>query len=433
MHPDSIQNLYSYIDDNTTHFHITLHLKSLNCQFCGGKCISHGLKEKTIHHPTMIDFDGIIHYHARRYICKHCNKTFFENNPFTFNGFNNSYALINRIMKQLANLDLTFDRIAQLNNVSTTTVQLYLDSYVSLAKPSLPISMGIDEFHSKKMSLNDSAYLCILVDNIKRYPFDILPSRSKRYLDSHFSKYSKQEKDNVLFITIDMWQPYKDIALKHFKKAIIAVDPFHVVKNISKAFTDIRINIMRQMPIDSDAYYLLKKWHKLLDSYNLNLDNEAKYNSRFRRKLNYRQLYEMSLDISDKLRQAHRLKTAYHLFNERATSETCEGWLDSLIKNFSESNISEYRECTQMLINWKSEIINSFKRPYDDRKLSNALAENINSQLEAYLGLVRGTTNFVRFKKRVLLAMNKKVFYAISDRLESNKITHHKRGTYNKK
>lgn len=425
--------MYSYIDGNTTHYHITLHITTLNCDYCGGKCISHGLKEKIIHHPLIVDFDGIIHYHARRYICKDCRKTFFENNPFTFNGFNNSYALINRIMKHLSNLDLTMDRIAKLNHVSDTTVALYLDSYVNICTPTLPESIGIDEFHSKAMSNNDSAYLCILVDNIKRQPFDILPSRSKKHLDSYFSKFSKQEKNKVHYITIDMWEPYKVIALKHFKNAIIAADPFHVVKNISKAFTKIRVNIMNQLPYDSGSYYLLKKWHRLLDSYDINLDNDPKYNSFFKRKLNHRQLYEMSLDVSDKLKEAHKLKDSYHLFNEMATIDNCEAWLDSLIIKFEKSNINEFNECTQMLINWKREIVNSFNRPYKERKLSNALAENINSQLEAYLGLTRGNTNFIRFKKRVLLAMNKKIFYAISDRLASNKNARCKREKYNKK
>lgn len=301
LHPDSIQDINYYLIDDTLHCYITLCSDKYSCPYCGGSTISHGFKDKLIHHPLIIDFDGIIHYHARRFICKDCKKTFFESNPFTFNNFNNSYALISRIMKYLSNLDLSFKRIAQLTNTSDTLVALYLDSYVSLPRPILPASIGIDELHSKKMSLKNCSYLCILVDNIHRCPFDILPSRSKSYLDSYFSKYSKAEKANVEYITIDMWLPYKDIATKHFKNAKIAVDPFHVVKTISTAFSKVRVNIMNQMPYDSDAYYLLKKWHFLLESNKINLDNPPKYNSRFKRKLNYRQLRDMLLDISDKL------------------------------------------------------------------------------------------------------------------------------------
>jgi Transposase and inactivated derivatives len=431
--PDSIENFFCFTDNDVIHYHISLYIEKYECDICGGKCISHGKKEKLIHHPNIIDFDGVIHYQARRYICKDCHHTFFEKNPFSFSGFSNSFALINRIMKHLANLDLTFKRIAQLTNVSDTTVQLYLDSYVSLPKPSLPENIGIDELYSKKMSTNNSSYLCILVDNINRYPFEILCSRSKRYLDSHFSSYPKAEKARVKYVTIDMWLPYKDIALKHFPNCKVAVDPFHVVENICKAFTKIRVSIMNQVPYGSDAYYLLKTWHKLLDSDKFVLDNEPKYNSHFNRKLNYRSLYNMLLDISDRLKEAYQLKCAYQLFNERANIHNCEAWLDQLIKTFTDSDIVEYYDCTKTIINWRQEIINSFERPYNERKQSNALSENINSQIRAYLGLIRGSSNFNRFKKRILLATNKKVFYAISDRLESEKRKGYSRGKYTKK
>jgi Transposase and inactivated derivatives len=336
-------------------------------------------------------------------------------------------------MNQLTNLDLSFNRIAILNNVSTTLVLLYLDSYVSIPNPMLPKSIGIDELYSKKMSLNNSSYLCILTDNINKYPFDILPSRSKNTLNSHFSKYSKAQKDNVLFVTIDMWLPYKDVALRHFKNAKIAVDPFHVVKTLTHAFSKIRVSIQNNVDYNSDTYYLLKQWHFLLDKTDINLDNEPKYNKHFRRKLNYRSIYNMLLEISDKLTLAYKLKYTYQLFNQIATSDNCEAWFDRIIYEFSISGISEYNDFTQMLCNWREEIINSFLRPYDDRKLSNAISENINSKIRAYLGLVRGTSNFIRFRKRVLLALNDKVFYSISDRLVSNKAIGKPRGNYIKK
>lgn len=57
-------------------------------------------------------------------------------------------------MKQLGNLNMNFKRITELNQVSVTMIQLYLDSYVLIPKPSLLRSLGIDELHSK-MCLSD--------------------------------------------------------------------------------------------------------------------------------------------------------------------------------------------------------------------------------------------------------------------------------------
>ncbi len=422
VHPDKIESIETYKLDNTFHYHIRLKLSKHTCPFCGADAISHGTIEKLIHHPNIIGFDGVIHYHARRFKCKDCHRTFFESNPFSYPGFNNSFALMDRVMTQLGKLDLSFKRIAEDNHISVTTVQLYLDSYVLIPQPSLPENLGIDELHSK-MAYRDSAYLCVLIDNEHRYPVDILNSRSKAHLNRHFSQYSKAERDKVKYVTIDMWEPYKDVALRQFKNCQVAVDPFHVVKNLSMAFTRVRLNIMNQHIHGSSAYYLLKTWHILLDLKEVNLDNEPQYNHHFGRKLTKRQIQEMIFSLSDKLFEAYNLKTAYQLFNDVATYENAGPWLDNLIQKFQSSGIVEYDEFTRMLIHWKPEIINSFQRPHNDRKQSNALAENINSHLRAYISLVRGSQNFTRFRKRVLYALNPKIYYAISDRISSNKIS----------
>ena len=422
VHPDDIEIIETLKQDNTFHYHLSLRLKKRLCPYCGALTISHGKKEKVIHHPNLIDFDGVIHYHARRYICKDCHQTFFEDNPFSFTGFNNSYALMDRIMKQLGQLDLSFKRIAELNHISVTTVQLYLDSYVFIPNPSLPENLGIDELHSK-MANHDSAYLCVLIDNENRYPVDVLNSRSKTHLNRHFEQYSKSQRDTVKFITIDMWEPYKDVALRQFKICSVAVDPFHVVKNLSFAFSKIRISIMNQSIYNSDAYYLLKRWHYLLDKKEVELDDEPQYNHHFNRKLNKREILDMIFSISDKLLDAYNLKVAYQFFNDQASYENAGPWLDKLILKFHSSGIVEYDEFTRLLAHWKNEIINSFQRPHNDRKQSNALAENVNSQLRTYISITRGSQNFTRFRKRVLYALNPKIFYALSGRISSDRRT----------
>ena len=48
----------------------------------------------------------------------------------------------------------------------------------------------------------------------------------------------------------------------------------------------------------------------------------------------------------------------------------------------------------RILINWRDEILNSYLRPYYDRKLSNSLTENVNGKLRTYLAVSRGISNF---------------------------------------
>ena len=97
---------------------------------------------------------------------------------------------------------------------------------------------------------------------------------------------------------------------------------------------------------------------------NISLDNKPVYNSRFKKKLNKHQLHNMILDISENLTLAYRLKEIYLHFNQHATEDNCEVWFDSIPSAFKESQLPEYSEFISMLENWKTEILNSFKKPF---------------------------------------------------------------------
>lgn len=85
-----------------------------------------------------------------------------------------------------------------------------------------------------------------------------------------------------------------------------------------------------------------------------------------------------------------------------------------------------------MLNTYREYILNSFLRPIDDHKLSNALAENINSQIRVNLAISRGTCNFIRFRKRMIYSFNKKIFYSATEHLTTDKKQGKPRGAYNK-
>lgn len=424
---NSIKSIETVSLPDVTQFHITLIPQPLSCPYCHGVSHSHGYhRAKTINHPLLTDKKSVIIFKNNRYQCNECLRTFSAPNPFTFANFKNSYLALNNIMKSLSNLNYTYKMVADLNHISVTQVQRYFDSFVNIPRIRLPESIGIDEIHSKMANRKDSAYLCVMVDNVNRSLFEILPSRSKAELVRYFDRIPLDERSNVHYITIDMWEPYKDVAHRYFKNAIVAVDPFHVVKHLMNCFTRIRLNILYQLEYNSDSYYLLKTWKDLIEK-DIYLDNEPVYNQRFKKKLNKRHLLDMILDISENLALGYRLKEMYLNFNKKATDKDCEVWFNSIYEAFKEANLSEYNEFISLLDHWKAEILNSFKRPFDDRKLSNALSENINGQIRTYLAISNGLTNFTRFRKRCLLSLNKKVFYSINDQLKSDKYSKDKK------
>lgn len=417
---------------DTVYYDIALVRKPMACPYCGANMIGHGHKLRLIKHPALRDRNGIIRYHANRYICKECRKTAFENDPFAFDGFNSSFYLMQNAMRLLRNLNYNLLMISKELGISSTQLNRYIDSYITIPPRSLPECLGIDELHSHELSRRNASYLCILVDNERRTVWDILDSRSKMSLSLFFSRIPRDERLKVKYVTIDMWEPYKDVAKTYFPNCAVAVDPFHVVKHLQDDFDRLRLDLMNRCPYGSNAYYLLKKWSWLLVKDNVHLDNEKIYNSRFKMKLNRRDLRGMIFSTFPELSEAYDLKELYRRINKDCSYEEAVSLYDDVLQAFKSSGIRQFNEFTEILINWKEEILNSYLRPYDDRKLSNSFTENVNGKLRTYLSVSRGISNFNRFRKRVLYALSKDVQYALSSTLTSDNITGKKRGPYNK-
>ena len=74
------------------------------------------------------------------------------------------------------------------------------------------------------------------------------------------------------------------------------------------------------------------------------------------------------------------------------------------------------------MINWKTEIINSFKRSeITGNRLSNAKSEAMNNGIGTNIRISRGLANFNRFRKRMLYCFNDQLFYSLTHKLTSLK------------
>jgi transposase len=110
----------------------------------------------------------------------------------------------------------------------------------------------------------------------------------------------------------------------------------------------------------------------------------------------------MLLEINENYYYKYYLKEEYFRFNKNATPENDKEWLETIIQSFIEADILEYGEFVITITNWKQGIINSFQRPYQNNKLSNTLVDNINGQIIMFFAVSKGSTNFFRFRKRIL-------------------------------
>ncbi|OTP10342.1 hypothetical protein A5844_002042 [Enterococcus sp. 10A9_DIV0425] len=63
----------------------------------------------------------------------------------------------------------------------------------------------------------------------------LLESRKLAYLRTYFSRYTRQARENVQYIVMDMNAPYFELAKSIFPHAQIVTDRFHIIQHIHRA------------------------------------------------------------------------------------------------------------------------------------------------------------------------------------------------------
>lgn len=386
---------------------IQLKRKPVVCPICGGHSI--GIKDyrkRTIVHSVLNGVECKLVYRRRRYSCKTCQKSFNEKNPFVRKQKRMSILTETQVLKDLKIPNETFTTIANRYYMSTTNVIDLFDRHLNISRGEFSSVVCIDEFYLGRHGVAGK-YACVLLDFVKNEIIDILPSRRKYYLLHYFQSIPQKELERVRFVSIDMWDTYRDIARLVFKNAIVCVDSFHVIWNINQALMKLRIRVMNRYEKESIEYYLLKKFNFLLMKNGDDiLYNEPRFNHRLNRYINYQGLLKLVLDIDEDLSAAYQLKEIYLRFNRKANLDTAESQFHSILDAFKIVNIPEYLEIVKMLKKWKQEIINSFHW-FDGRRVSNGILESKNARIKVILKNANGYRNFDRLRTRILYSLNK--------------------------
>ena len=409
-----ILNLYLVMSDVT------------KCPYCGGSCYYvHGTKRQLIKHVLSNSSYAEIIFHKRIYKCDGCGYGFSDSLGDFVSSRGVSIFLEIAILETLKNLSFTYKMVANMYNVSDTFVCDIFDRHISVPPLKLPCVLCVDEIYARR--LTSTKYCCVLFDPIENKLIDILYSRRKDLLEPYFSRKSREEKSVVKYFICDLNDTYRSIAYKYFRGITVVADSFHVIKNLSDAFRQVRIRVMKkheEMRNETMEYWLLKKFHWMLE---MSIDDVKKDYYEFRKwnmSLSKYQLLDYMMKVDETLTEAYYLKEAYRDFNRynRIHSEDDRDIirvkLNEFIKLFHTSSSPELRRFGVTLSNWQIEILNSFIY-IDEWRLSNAKIENINGQIKNLMAISYGFTNFERTRTRIIYTINKDYPFSIIKRYDS--------------
>jgi len=431
-----VEKSYDSFDSSANNHTINLWSKKDIISKCP-KCNSidlyfNGTRKKKINYAASKEMNITLIFHRQSYKCNSCDYYFQEDNPFVFRSRKISLNTKMKVLELLKMPNLNYDYIAKEVGISKTSVINIFDQYVSLHRVKLPQVLSIDEIYAKKLTV--SKYCCILYSPQLKLIIDVLPSRHKLKLIDYFAHIPFEEKLKVEYVSIDMWESYKEVANLCLPKAKVCVDSFHVIKHLNDCFQQIRIRIMKKyeyLKHQNDNYYwLLKKYNRFLltDISNLPDTIQVSHSKSYMTKY---QVIDYMLSIDYILKKAYELKEEYRHFNETSTVEEAPQLLAELIHKFKISGISEYEEFWKLLEHWHDEIINSFNR-INGYRISNGKIERVNNTIKLIIRTSYGLSNFERMRNRVMYVNNESAPIRAVPKTTTNKKVGKKRGKYKK-
>lgn len=367
-------------EDGSVHFTLEMPVAEQVCPHCGASTRkSKGKQSRDVKFGAIQHHTVTATYLQRRYKCQECNHTFIEKNPFVSRYLRLSKTNMEYLFRQLGEKG-SFTEMAKRSDVSVSTVIRYC-SKLAIPKPAeLPTVIGIDEY---KGNADGQIYQVIITDLRNHSVVDILPKRDTRALIQYFKSFSKNAREQVKYIVMDMSPLFKLVVQTMFPHAHIVADRYHVCRLVDWALERVRKREQKQLVAHSrmlkyNRRILMKNPEKLTESEQV-------------------KLLEI-LHISEDLRQAYGLRLAFRKIFKIYSIPNIERYIQLWLKAVENSQLPEFSNFKVSFISWFPQIVNAFVLPY-----SNGFTEGCNNNIKVLKRISYGLRHFERFRVRILL------------------------------
>lgn len=197
----------------------------------------------------------------------------------------------------------------------------------------------------------------------------MLNNRNKETVIRYLS--SLENRKLIRYVTMDMWNPYRDAVKEVLPQATIIVDKFHVVRMANECLETIRKQLRADLTkkekrqLMHDRYVLLKRQDDLTERDAFLLDTWINQ-------------YPI-------LKQAYDLKEGFYHVWDSDSKTMAKVRLEDWKKGISDEVKDAFTPLTKALKNWEQEIF-----AYFDHPITNAYTESLNSLIRVINRLGRG-------------------------------------------
>jgi transposase len=351
------------------------------CPKCGGSHLrSKGWCRRLVRHDDSGFRRIVLDLKVRKCRCLDCGRTFRQPLP-GIQPFQRASESFQEMVFQQHLDGINGSCLGRRKGIGAATVQRYfLRRLQRRARqdhpPVCPKVLGIDEhFFTRK-----KGYATTFCDLKNHRIYDVTLGRSQAALESYLL--SLEGKEHVRVVCMDLAEVYRSIVRKHFSKAVIVADRFHVIRLIIDRF----LACWREIdPVGSKNRGLLS----LMRRHRHNLKPEQR--TRLRAYL----AEHPALDVIYRFKQ----RLCYLLLKKHKTRKQCQRLIPRWLRA-----IDELRSCGlaplvalgDTLQSWSEEIVRMWRFTR-----SNGITEGFHNRMETITRQAYGFRNFENYRQRV--------------------------------
>lgn len=248
--------------------------------------------------------------------------------------------------------------------------------------------IGVDE----KSFLKGQSYATVTYDLEKSRVLDVGRDRKEESLSELLGKMTQTQKASVGAVVMDLWQPFRLAVEKVLPHADIIHDKFHIMKYLGEAVDKVRK--MENSALSQEGIDLLKGTKYL---WLTNPDNWTK-----RQKETFRELKTKELKVG----RAWSIKEMFSMFWEYSYEKPARKFFDRWYWWATHSRLKPMAEVAKMIKRHLGNILT-----YLDYRITNAVAEGLNSKIQQVKSAARGFRNFENYRIAILFFCGKLNMY----------------------
>ena len=359
----------------------------VTCPKCGDSCtIADHAPERKWRHLDTMQFQTILKAKTPRSNCSKCGILTIEipwshkNSRFTL--FFESFAVL--VIKSCSDIKAA----SALLRIDWSSTNAIMERAVSRGLKRREVEkidyVGIDE----KSYQRKHSYATVINDITNGRVLDVSKGRDTAAVNEVFNKIPASTKQGIKAIAMDMWKAYISGAKTHLPKADIVHDKFHISKYLNDAVNKVRKAEHKELLKKGESPLTGNRQLFLFNPENL---TDEKY-------LDLKQLTDIDLKVS----RAWAIKENFRWFWEYK-------YLGSALKFYKQwYNWATHSKLKHIIK--VAKIINSHLYgigTYFKHRITNAVAEGLNSKIQALKTAARGFRNFEAYRTRILFYCGK--------------------------